>query len=638
MSPRPYRRFAGRPRPKPGGRGGRRDNGPLSETAAQTALLPESPARGPVELPSIVSVGELAELLGLAPAQVIKALIGNGIFATQNQEIDFDTAAIVASDLGLEVRERAVAAAAEEGDGAAAADGAVEEEDQNRVSRPPVVTVMGHVDHGKTSLLDAIRETKVTSREAGGITQHIGAYQVDVSHEGEPRKITFLDTPGHEAFTAMRARGAQATDVAVLVVAADDGVMPQTLEAIDHARAANVPIVIALNKIDRPNANPDRVKQQLASEANLVIREYGGEVEITPVSAKTREGIEELLETILLVAEADVDPKANPNRPASGVVVEAKMDKARGPVATVLIQEGSLNVGDIVTIGATYGRVKALFNDRGKRIRKAEPASPVEILGLNGVPTAGDRLQTMHEEKTARQTAAQNQRTAQREAARPEVSLEDLFSKISAGEVRELNIIVKADVQGSVEPLVTSLERLGEEGIRVKVVHTGIGNVTESDVMLASASKAIVLGFNIRIEPGARRTAEAQSVDIRLYDVIYNVVDDVRKALQGLAGPKMQEVTHGHAEVRQVFRIGRNYAAAGCLVMDGSIFRTDRARVRRNGEEVFDGKIVTLRRFKDDAREVQAGTECGIALERFSDFQEGDEIESYGQEEVSRSA
>jgi translation initiation factor IF-2 len=638
MSPRPYRRFGGRPRPRPGGRGGRRDNGPLSDAAAQTAVLPESPARGPVELPSIISVGELAELLRLAPAQVIKALIGNGIFATQNQEIDFDTAAIVASDLGLEVRERVVAIAAEEGDGAAAADGAVEEEDQNRVSRPPVVTVMGHVDHGKTSLLDAIRETKVTSREAGGITQHIGAYQVDVSHEGEPRKITFLDTPGHEAFTAMRARGAQATDVAVLVVAADDGVMPQTLEAIDHARAANVPIVIALNKIDRPNANPDRVKQQLASEANLVIREYGGEVEITPVSAKTREGIEELLETILLVAEADVDPKANPNRPATGVVVEAKMDKARGPVATVLIQEGTLSVGDIVTIGATYGRVKALFNDRGKRIRKAEPATPVEILGLNGVPTAGDRLHTMQEEKTARQTAAQNQRTAQREAARPEVSLEDLFSKISAGEVRELNIIVKADVQGSVEPLVTSLERLGEEGIRVRVVHTGIGNVTESDVMLASASKAIVLGFNIRIEPGARRTAEAQGVDIRLYDVIYNVVDDVRKALQGLAGPKMREVIHGHADVRQVFRIGRNYAAAGCLVMDGTIFRPDRARVRRNGEEVFDGKIATLRRFKDDAREVQAGTECGIALEGFSDFQEGDEIESYGQEEVSRSA
>ena len=635
MSPRPYRRFGNRPRPRPGGRS-RRGPAPFGEAASQTAVLTAPSSQGPVELPSIITVSDLAELLGLAPSQVIKALIGNGIFATQNQEIDYDTAAIVASELGFEVRERAAIPAAEEGNGAAALDQAAVEEDLERVPRPPVVTVMGHVDHGKTSLLDAIRETKVTAREAGGITQHIGAYQVDVVHEGEPRQLTFLDTPGHEAFTAMRARGAQATDVAVLVVAADDGVMPQTREAIDHARAANVPIVVALNKIDRPDANPDRVKQQLASETNLVVREYGGEVEAVPVSAKTRQGIEELLETIVLVADADVEPKANPNRPASGVVVEAKMDKARGPVATVLVQEGTLHVGDIVTIGSTYGRVKALFNDRGKRIRQAEPSTPVEILGLNGVPTAGDRLHTMPDEKAARQTAAQSQRAAQREAARPEVSLEDLFGRIAAGEVRELNLILKADVQGSVEPLVTSLERLGEEGIRVRVVHTGVGNVTESDVMLASASKAIIIGFNVRVEPSARRTAEAQGVDIRLYDVIYNVVEDVRKALLGLAGPKMREVVHGQAEVRQVFKIGRNYAAAGCLVVDGTIFRSDRGRVMRGGQEVFDGKIATLRRFKDDVREVQSGTECGIALEGFADFREGDVIESYGQEEVSR--
>ena len=601
-------------------------------------MLAAPDSRGVLELPSIVTVSELASLMGQPPAQVIKALIGNGIFATQNQEIDFDTAAIIASDAGFEVKERTVSPAAEEANGFSA-DGEVQEEDTSKlVSRPPVVTVMGHVDHGKTSLLDAIRETRVTAREAGGITQHIGAYQVEVKHENDTRRLTFLDTPGHEAFTAMRARGAQATDVAVLVVAADDGVMPQTREAIDHARAANVPIVVALNKIDRPNANPERVKQQLASEANLVIREFGGEVEIVPVSAKTREGIETLLETILLVADADVDPKANPERPATGVVVEAKMDRARGPVATVLVQNGTLNVGDVVTIGSTYGRIKALFNDRARRIRKADPATPAEILGLNGVPTAGDRMYTVQEERTARQLAAQNQRAAQREAARPELSLDELFSKISSGEVKELNLIVKADVQGSVEPLVTSLERLSEEGIRVKVVHTGIGSVTESDVMLGTASKAIIIGFNIRVEPGARRVADQQGVDIRLYDVIYNVVDDVRKALLGMAGPKYQEVVHGQAEVRQIFRIGRNYAAAGCLVLEGSIHRTDRCRVLRGGKEVFDGKIATLRRFKDDVREVQAGTECGIGLEGYAGFEVGDVLEAYAQEEVSRSA
>jgi translation initiation factor IF-2 len=436
----------------------------------------------------------------------------------------------------------------------------------------------------------------------------------------------------------MRARGAQATDLAVLVVAVDDGVMPQTREAIDHARAANVPIVVALNKIDRPNANPERVKQQLASEANVVIREFGGEVEAIPVSARTKEGIEELLETILLVADADVDPRANPDRPASGVVVEAKMDRARGPVATVLVQNGSMNVGDVVAIGATYGRVKALFNDRGKRIRKAEPSTPVEVLGLNGVPTAGDRIYAVADEKTARQFAAQNQRAAQREAARPELSLDDLFSKISAGEVKELNLIVKADVQGSIEPLVNSLERLSEEGIRVKVVHTGIGSVNEPDVMLATASKAIIIGFNVRVEPGARRVADQQGIDIRLYDVIYNIVEDVRKALLGLAGPKYETVVHGQAEVRQIFKIGRNYAAAGCLVLEGSILRADRCRVLRAGREVFDGKIATLRRFKDDVREVQAGTECGIGLEGYGGFEIGDILESYAQEEVSRSA
>ena len=634
MSPRPMRRFGNnRPRPRPGGRGGPRRDAPSANGGAATAVL-QPVERGPIELPAIVSVSELAGLLSLPPAQVIKALIANGVFATQNQEIDYDTAAIVASELGFDVHEKA--ALPDDGTETTEDGAPAEEEDLDRVSRPPVITVMGHVDHGKTSLLDAIRETKVTSREAGGITQHIGAYQVEIGAEGNQRRLTFLDTPGHEAFTAMRARGAQATDVAVLVVAADDGVMPQTREAIDHARAANVPIVVALNKMDRPDANPDRVKRQLASEANVVIREYGGEIEIVPVSARTRDGLDDLLETILLVADADVDPKANPNRPASGVVVEAKMDRARGPVATALIQNGTLKVGDVVNIGSTYGRVKALFNDRGKRIRAAEPSTPVEILGLNGVPTAGDRLHSAPDEKTARQAAAQAQRASQREAARPELSLDDLYSKIAAGEVRELNLIVKADVQGSVEPLVTSLERLSEEGIRVKVVHSGVGNVAESDVMLATASKAIILAFNVRVEPGARRTSEAQGIDIRHYDVIYTVVEDVRRALIGLLGPKMQEVVHGHAEVRQIFKIGRNYAAAGCLVMDGSIFRTDRARIVRGGRSIFEGKISTLRRFKDDVREVESGTECGIALEDFYSYAEGDTIESFGQEEVSR--
>jgi translation initiation factor IF-2 len=634
--PRSNRRFQYRRRPRSTVRAARPEGQAEADSGAQTAVLAPPASRGPVELPAIISVGELAELLGLGPSHVIKALIGNGIFATQNQEIDFDTAAIVASDLGFEVQEEPAPGAPEEGNGAVAVDGVDEAQDENRITRPPVVTVMGHVDHGKTSLLDAIRETKVTAREAGGITQHIGAYQVEVQHEDALRKLTFLDTPGHEAFTAMRARGAQATDVAVLVVAADDGVMPQTREAIDHARAAKVPIVVALNKIDREDANPDRVKQQLASEVNVVAREYGGDAEVVPVSAKTRQGIDELLETILLVADADVDPKANPDRAASGVVVEAKMDKSRGPVATVLVQDGTLNLGDMVTVGSAYGRVKALFNDRGKRIRSAEPATPVEVLGLNGVPTAGDRLRVAPDEKTARLAAAQSQRAAQREAARPDISLEDIFSRIAAGEVRELNLILKADVQGSIEPLVNSLEKLSEESIGVKVVHTGAGNVTESDVMLASASKAIIIGFSVRVEPGARRTAEAQGVDIRFYDVIYNVLDDVQKALRGLAGPKMADVVHGHAEVRQIFKIGRNYAAAGCLVMDGSVLRTDRGRVQRGGAEVFDGRIATLRRFKDDVREVQAGTECGIAIEGFAGYEEGDVIESYGQEEVAR--
>ena len=585
----------------------------------------------------MMTVEELAKRLDVRPAAVIQGLIKSGVFATMNQVIDYDTAAIVAADLGFEVSE-AAPAGQDEGQGSAAEaaeEELSEEEAALQVTRPPVVTVMGHVDHGKTSLLDRVRQTRVAAGEAGGITQHIGAYQVDVVVDGEPRKITFLDTPGHEAFTAMRARGAQATDVAVLVVAADDGVMPQTREAIDHARAARVPIVVALNKIDRPDINPDRVRQQLA-DSGVLIEEYGGDVPLVPVSARTGEGIDDLLSTVAIVAEV-AELKANPDRPAIGLVVEARLDKARGPVATVLVQQGTLHAGDVVVFGSVTGKLRALFNDKGKRIKSAGPSTPVEILGLSGVPRAGDRLTVVADEKTARQQVALSQRAADRDGGRAggDVSLEDIFTRMQAGEVRELNLVVKADVQGSIEPLVTSLERLEEEGLRVRVIHRGTGNVTESDVMLAAASKAIIIAFNVRLEPGARGAADAQGVDVRHYDVIYNVVEDVRRALAGMLGPRFREVVHGHAEIRQIFPVRRGGAAAGCYVTDGQITRNSRVRVRRGDRVLWEGGIATLRRIKEDVREVAAGYECGIVLDGFSDFREGDVIEAYGQEQVT---
>ncbi len=584
----------------------------------------------------MMTVEELANLLSLRPAAVIQALIKSGIFATMNQVIDYDTAAIVATDLGFEVSE-ATPTVVEEEARPEGEDGEVtisEEEAALLVPRPPVVTVMGHVDHGKTSLLDHVRRTRVAAGEAGGITQHIGAYQVDVTVDGQPHKITFLDTPGHEAFTAMRARGAQATDIAVLVVAADDGVMPQTIEAIDHARAAKVPIVVALNKIDRPDINQDRVKQQLA-ERGVVVEEYGGDVPLVPVSARTGQGIDDLLSTIAIMSEV-AELKANPDRAAAGIVVEAKLDKSRGPVATVLVQRGTLNVSDVVVVGGVTGKLRALFNDKGKRIKSAAPSMPAEILGLSGVPHAGERLAVVADEKTARQQAAINQRTAQRDGGQVgEVSLEDIFNRMQAGEVRDLNLVVKADVQGSIEPLVTSLERLVEEGLRVKVIHSGTGNVTESDVMLASASSAIIVAFNVRAEPGARSAADIQGVDVRYYNVIYNVVDDVRKALVGMLGPRFQEVVHGHAEIRQIFPIRRGGAAAGCYVTDGQITRNSQVRVLRNEKPNWQGRIATLRRVKDDVREVATGYECGIVLDGFSDFAEGDVIEAFGEEQVT---
>ena len=579
----------------------------------------------------MMTVEELATLLSLRPAAVISALIKNGIFATVNQTIDYDTASSVSTDLGFEATEQTLPTAEESAE--AAVEELSDEELAQLEDRPAVVTVMGHVDHGKTSLLDRIRQSRVAHGEAGGITQHIGAYQVEVPVDGEERKITFLDTPGHEAFTAMRARGAQATDIAVLVVAADDGVMPQTAEAIDHARAAKVPIVVALNKMDRPDINPDRVKQQLA-EKDVLVEEYGGEVPLVPVSARTGDGIDDLLTTIALMADI-AELKANPNATASGLVVEAKLDKSRGPVATVLVQRGTLKGGDVVVIGPVTGKLRALFNDKGKRIKSAGPSEPVEVLGLSGVPAAGDRLTVVADEKTARQQAALYQRAAERSAVAGDVSLEDIFTRMKDGEVKDLNLVVKADVQGSIEPLVTSLQRLQEEGLRVKVIGSGTGNVTESDVMLASASKAIIVAFNVRAEPGARSAAEVQHVDIRSYNVIYNVVEDVRKALVGMLGPRFQEIVHGHAEIRQIFPVRKGGAAAGCLVMDGQILSSDSARVKRGDRVLWEGKIASLRRIKEEAREVGAGTECGILLDGYSEFREGDVIESYGEQQVT---
>lgn len=591
-------------------------NGP---SAAPAVIEPRA-----VELPEALAVKDLAELLGVSPVQIIKELMKNGIIANINQQIDRDAATIVATDLGFEIVEPTAPEPAE----ARETPVEIEEDPALLQSRPPVVTIMGHVDHGKTSLLDAIRETNVTAREAGGITQHIGAYQVELRGQ----KITFLDTPGHEAFTAMRARGAQATDIAVLVVAADDGVMPQTKEAADHAKAAKVPIVVAINKMDKADANPDRVKQQLA-ELGLVAEEYGGDTVMVPVSARRKEGIDSLLEMLLLVSEM-ADLKANPDRPAYGVVVESKLDKARGPVATVLVKTGTLRVGDVAVAGNTYGKVKALFDDTGRRLRKATPAMPAEVLGLSAVPAAGDAFRVVGDEKAARALAGVKAEQVAEGAAAP-VTLDDLFKQIQAGQVRELNIVVKTDVQGSVEPIVTSLSRLQEEDVRVRVIHSGTGSITESDVLLASASNAIIIGFSTRPEPGAKHLAEQNKVDIRYYDVIYKLVEDVQKALTGMLEPKYEEVVEGHAEVRQVFKLSKGDAIAGSMVTEGKVSRPSQVRVLRAGGVLFDGKLASLRRFKEDVREVAAGYECGVHIDGFADIQVGDLLEFYRMERVS---
>jgi translation initiation factor IF-2 len=559
--------------------------------------------------------------------EVIKELMKNGVMASVNQVVDFDTAAVVAHDLGFEPQETAAPEAAQAAPEKLSSR-PVEEDDANLQPRPPVVTVMGHVDHGKTSILDVIRKTRVTEQEVGGITQHVGAYQAEV----DGHHITFIDTPGHEAFTTMRARGAQVTDIAVLVVAAEDGVMPQTVEAIDHARAAGVPIVVALNKIDLPGANQDRVKQQL-TERGLVVEEWGGDTICVPVSARTGEGLKELLENLLVVAELQ-ELKADPTRPAVGAVLEAELDSTRGPMATVLVQTGALRQGDAVVVGDTWAKVKAMFDDRGRRLKSAGPSQPVKIMGLEAVPVAGDTLTVVKDERVARSIVEERRRKREAAASGEQraVTLETLFGEVSAGKVRELNLILKTDVQGSIEPLRNSVDRLSTEQVKVRVIHAASGTVTESDVMLAVASKAIIIGFSTRPEPGARHLAETEHVDVRHYEVIYELVDDVEKALVGLLEPVYSDVIDGHAEVRQVFRISRRGNIAGCQVRDGTVSRSSLVRVLRGEEMLAETKLDSLRRFTEDVREVQAGYECGIALEGFGDFQEGDVFEFYHRE------
>jgi len=574
-----------------------------------------------VSLPPALSVKQLADILQVSGIEVIKQLMRNGVMANINQAIDFDTAAVVAAYFGYEAKKQPVSAQIKRptptGDGKLS-------------PRPPVITIMGHVDHGKTSLLDAIRQSNVIATEAGAITQHIGAYQVEVNS----RKITFLDTPGHEAFTTMRARGAQATDIAVLVVAADDGVMPQTIEAVDHARAAEVPIVVAINKIDKPDSNPDKVKQQLA-DLGLVIEEWGGDTVCVPISAKKKKGIDELLENLLLVADI-LELKAEHDCPAEGIVIEARLDKTRGPLATLLVQKGILKPADTLAIGNTWGRVKAMFNELGKHLKKAEPATPVEVLGLNAVPQAGDSFKVVNNEREARMLLEKHEDMQQKVPARAKtLGLSDISTQISAGQIKELNIILKTDVQGSIEPIRDSLEQMGDEKVKVRVIHSGSGSITESDVLLALASKGIIIGFNSRPEPGAQRLAEAESISIRYYNVIYEVVNDVDKALKGMLEPTYTEVIEGQAEVIAVFDTGKKGKVAGLSVKEGKIRRDALARVIRKGESIHESRVSSLRRFKEDVKEVAAGFECGVKIEGFTEFQVGDIIQSYRQEVVS---
>lgn len=578
-----------------------------------------------VMIPDQIAVGELAMRMKRTGADVVKQLIKMGVMASVSEVIDYDTAALIAMDMGCKV-EREVIVTIEE---RLIDDSADNEADL--VGRDPVVVVMGHVDHGKTSLLDAIRNTNVVSGEAGGITQHIGAYRVNLNG----RDITFLDTPGHAAFTSMRARGAQVTDVAILVVAADDGIMPQTVEAINHAKAANIPIIVAVNKMDKEGANPDRIKQQL-TEYELVPEDWGGSTIVCPISAKRGDGIDNLLEMVLLTADMQ-ELRANPNRRASGTVIEAKLDRGRGPVATVLVQNGTLHAGDIIIAGTSVGRVRAMTDDKGRPIKDAGPSVPVEIIGLSEVPGAGDLFHAVEDERMARTLVEQRKHEEKQEASAnigAKVSLEDLFNQIQQGEMKELNIIVKADVQGSAEAVRASLEKLSNEEVRVRVIHSAVGAVSESDIMLASASNAIIVGFNVRPDNNARAEAERLGIDMRMYRIIYDCIEEIKSAMKGMLAPKFKEEVIGHAEIRQTFKVSKIGTIAGCYVTDGKITRNSQVRVVRDGIVIHEGELASLKRFKDDVKEVVSNFECGLNVDKFNDIKEGDVIEAFEMVEV----
>ncbi|CUM31420.1 initiation factor IF-2 [Listeria monocytogenes] len=629
-------RPGGNNRPNRGGNFNNKGRNTKKKGKLNHSTVPPTPPK-PKELPEKIvfseslTVAELAKKLYREPSELIKKLFMLGVVATINQSLDKDAIELICDDYGVQVEEEIKVDVTDldvyfENELNEAVD------ESKLVERPPVVTIMGHVDHGKTTLLDSLRNTKVTLGEAGGITQHIGAYQLEI-HD---KKITFLDTPGHAAFTAMRARGAQITDITILVVAADDGVMPQTIEAINHAKAAGMPIIVAVNKIDKPQANPDRVMQEL-TEYELVPEAWGGDTIFAPISAKFGEGLENLLDMILLVSEVE-ELKANPDRRAIGSVIEAELDKGRGPVATLLVQDGTLNIGDPIVVGNTFGRVRAMVNDLGRRVKKVGPSTPVEITGLNDVPQAGDRFVVFEDEKTARnigETRASRALVAQRSATN-RVSLDNLFEHMKAGEMKEVNVIIKADVQGSVEALAASLRKIDVEGVNVKIIHTAVGAINESDITLAAASNAIVIGFNVRPTAQTREAAENESVDIRLHRVIYKAIDEIEAAMKGMLDPEFQEKIIGQAQVRQTINVSKVGTIAGCYVTDGKITRDSGVRIIRDGIVVFEGEIATLKRFKDDAKEVAKGYECGITVQNFNDIKEDDVIEAYVMEEIER--
>ncbi|WP_181348679.1 translation initiation factor IF-2 [Thalassobacillus sp. CUG 92003] len=598
---------------KKGGKGGKNQ-----QKSAQT---PEK-----ITYTDSLTVAQLAEKLNKEPAEIIKKLMFLGVMATKNQDLDKESIELIAEEFNVKVEEEEIV------DETDLANMAAEDDPAKLKERPAVVTIMGHVDHGKTTLLDSIRDTKVTEGEAGGITQHIGAYQV----EENGKKVTFLDTPGHAAFTSMRSRGAQVTDIAILVVAADDGVMPQTQEAISHAKAAGVPIIVAVNKMDKEGANPDRVMQELM-EYELVPEAYGGDTIFVHMSAVKHEGIDELIEMILLVSEME-ELQANPDRKAYGTVIEAQLDKGRGPVATLLVQNGTLNVGDPIVVGSAFGRVRAMVNELGKRVKSAAPSMPVEITGLNNVPQAGDRFLAFEDEKKARSIgeARQQKHIEARRSDNSKVSLDDLFDQIKQGDIKEINLIVKADVQGSVEALASSLQKIEVEGAKVKIIHTGVGGITESDVSLASASNAIIIGFNVRPDGNAKKAAESEKVEIRLHRIIYKVMEEIEAAMKGMLDPEYEEKTIGQAEVREIFKVSKIGTIAGSYVTDGKITRNSSIRVIRDGVVLFEGELDSLKRYKDDTKEVQQGYECGITVKNFNDIKEGDIIEAFVMEEIER--